>query len=137
MKNFFQKYTAILMIAIFSLSVMLQGSENMTSSVEYNSTDEKIDSHIILVSDDIYKIYDEGEKFYKEGKYSKAIENYKKSCDLKYGIACLDVAAMYSNGTRVKKNRKKASEYYGKACDYGYAGGCKNWNILNGYAPEM
>lgn len=67
-----------------------------------------------------------------------AIESYKKSCNLKYdGIACINVAVMYGNGTGTKKSRDKASEYFGKACEYGYIGGCKNWNILNGYGPEV
>jgi TPR repeat protein len=88
----------------------------------------------------MYRFYELGEMYYEgrgvELSYAKAWEAYKKSCDLKYGIACAGVAAMYTKGRGVQKSSKRASEYYEKACDYGYAGGCKNWNIMNGYAPE-
>jgi len=44
---------------------------------------------------------------------------------------------MYVGGDNVPKDTKKASDYYKIACNYGYAGECKNWNVLNGYGPEV
>jgi hypothetical protein len=72
---------------------------------------------------DLYTYYDLGMVYYEGNKtkqnYAKALKYLNKSCDLKYGMACLQLASMYGNGTGVTKSREKTSEYYEKACDYG------------------
>jgi len=133
---------ALIIAAIITLSLYL-----MSQSPLYDtsvSSSEEIDPSIVLAPKDAndalgyYNLatdYHEGKKLKRD--YGKAMKNYKISCDLKYGLACLSVAYMYVNGEGVEQSREKASEYFAKACDYGYAGGCKNWNSMNGYAPEV
>lgn len=39
---------------------------------------------------------------------------YKKSCDLKFGVSCLNLGNTYLHNDKIK-----AAEYFKKACDYG------------------
>jgi len=71
---------------------------------------------------------------YREGKGQKpdrikALRYYAKSCELGYGLGCMDAGAMTTD-------KMEASHYYEKGCDLGYMGACKNWNVLNGYGFE-
>jgi len=137
-----QNIFVLVVIVLLSVYLYTQRPQNKLSPEENKS--EEVDLRLVLAphdENDFEGYYNLGDD-YREGKkvkqdYVKAMENFKHSCDLKYGLACLDVATMYSNGTGVAQSRDKASEYFEKACDYGYAGGCKNWNIMNGYAPEV
>ena len=38
---------------------------------------------------------------------------------------------MYDNGEGVRQDKKRAKEYFGKACDGGLQIGCDNYKILN------
>jgi len=143
MKQWVLWFVTVLVIGVLSVYLLRYGSQN-TPLVSSEPESDMIDPRLVLATqtdDDIYRFYELGKMHYEgrgvEKNYTKAEEAYRKSCDLKYGVACADVAAMYANGIGVPESRKRALEYYEKACDYGYAGGCKNWNIINGYRPEV
>ena len=133
---------SLIIIAIITLSLYLMSQSPLYESTV--STSEEIDPSIVLAPKDAndslgyYALatdYYEGKKIKRD--YGKAMDNYKRSCELKYGLACLSVAYMYANDEGVLQSREKAFTYFARACDYGYAGGCKNWNIMNGYVPEV
>ena len=133
---------SLIIIAIITLSLYLMSQSPLHEASV--SSSEEIDPSIVLAPEDAndflgyYDLatdYHEGKKLKRD--YGKAMENYKRSCDLKYGLACLSVAYMYANSEGVEQSREKASEYFAKACGYGYTGGCKNWNSMNGYAPSV
>jgi TPR repeat protein len=48
-----------------------------------------------------------------------------------YAKGCVGLGLMYVNEQGVKQDYFKAKELFGKACDGGYAIGCKNYAILN------
>ncbi|GMB90437.1 hypothetical protein NHP190002_11300 [Helicobacter ailurogastricus] len=54
---------------------------------------------------------------FKAKNYTKAIEYFKKSCDLEDGPSCHQVGLMYWEGKGVPKNPTKTFEYYKKAVD--------------------
>jgi len=99
---------------------------------------DMIDSRIVLAPSDKndYEGYYRLAKDYYEGKkikqdYVKVLENFSISCALKYGLACLEVAYLHNGDLLGERDKEKASAYFEKACDYGYASGCKNWDTLN------
>jgi TPR repeat protein len=130
------------MVAIITLTLYLMSQSPLHEANV--SSSEVVDSSIVLAPEDENNslgYYDLAQAYY-EGKrlkrdYVKAMVHYKKSCDLKYGLACLSVAYMYANSEGVLQSKERASVYFAKACDYGYAGGCKNWNAMKGYASEV
>ena len=73
---------------------------------------------------------------YKFGKgvrqdYFKAVQYYKKACDLGSASGCNNLGYNYDKGLGVKQNESTAKQYYGKACDLGHQMGCDNYRILN------
>ena len=62
--------------------------------------------------------------------YEKALQYYKKACDLGNGNGCGMVGAFYHDGVVVKQNLSKAKELFGKACDLGEQIGCDNYKKL-------
>jgi TPR repeat protein len=136
-----KSFKMFLIIIVIITLVFYLASQSLLHDASVSSNGE-IDTSIVLAPKDTndslgyYALameYHEGKKI--ERDYGKAMENYKRSCELKYGLACLSIAYMYANSEGVEQSREKASEYFAKACDYGYVGGCKNWNSMNGYAP--
>ena len=99
---------------------------------------ESIDPRIELVGESDYdkamryyvfaEAYHEGRG--QEKDESKALAYYAKSCELGYGLGCMDAGAM-------TRDKMEASQYYEKGCDLGYLGACKNWNVLNGYDSSI
>ena len=63
--------------------------------------------------------------------YNKAIQLFKKGCDLKVSNACYNLAILHYNGQGVKTNLTTAKELFGKACDYGDQSGCNEYATLN------
>lgn len=61
----------------------------------------------------------------------KAVEFYKKACDLKDGNGCSNLGIMYLSGRGVKENLTTASELFGKGCDLKSELGCKGYRDLN------
>ena len=63
--------------------------------------------------------------------YFKAMQFYKKACDLGNASGCNNLGSLYAKGRGVKQNESIAKQYYGKACDFGDQMGCDNYRILN------
>lgn len=129
-------------MVLLSTYLYTQRPQNKLSPEENKS--EKIDPRLVLAphdENDFEGYYSLGNDYYAGKKikqdYVKALENFTISCELKYGLACLEVAYLYNGDLLGEQDKGKASEYFEKACNYGYAGGCKNWNIVNGYEPEI
>ena len=58
-----------------------------------------------------------------------AIEYYKKSCDLRYGIGCVNLGVLYAK----VENYKDANTYFLRACELRNAEGCLNLGISYSY----
>lgn len=63
--------------------------------------------------------------------YLKARELHKKSCDMKFGGGCYNLAILYHNGLGVRQNLSTAKQYFGKACDLGFQKACDLYRELN------
>lgn len=74
--------------------------------------------------------------YQKEKIYRKARKLYKKSCDMKNGVACANLAFYYKDGVGVKQNQSIAKQYYGKACDLGEQLACDNYKLLQNQGTE-
>jgi hypothetical protein len=62
-------------------------------------------------------------------KSKKAINYYKRSCNMKYAKACYLLASAYINGRfygefKLEKNEEEALKYYKKACEFGDKSSC-------------
>lgn len=62
--------------------------------------------------------------YFHEGKYQKAMEIYKTSCDEKNTKACYNLGYMYEKGYGVSKDNTQAFSSYKKACELGDIKGC-------------
>ena len=62
--------------------------------------------------------------------YKKAIELFKKACDLGDATGCYNLGVFYAKGQGVKQDYKKAAELFKKACDSGNVIGCHNYIII-------
>jgi len=62
-----------------------------------------------------------------EKNYYKASILFEKSCTRKDAIACLLLGYLYEHGNGVSSinTKRRAKEYYNRACDYGELQGCK------------
>ncbi|WP_236616565.1 sel1 repeat family protein [Helicobacter pylori] len=60
----------------------------------------------------------------------KATQFYSKACDLKDGMGCKNLGALYYNGDGVKQNSKKAVALFKKACKLGYKKACEMLKLL-------
>jgi TPR repeat protein len=58
--------------------------------------------------------------------YFKAVEFYRKSCDLNDGFSCVLLGFSYAEGEGVKQDDFKAVAFYQKACDLNDGIGCVN-----------
>lgn len=56
--------------------------------------------------------------------YSKAMQYYKKSCDLGSGDGCYSMAMLYYWGSGVQKDLKRAIKLWTKSCELENASGC-------------
>ena len=73
----------------------------------------------------------DGYSAYEKGDYKVALtifEDLAKKGDAK---AQYNLGIMYDNGEGVRQDKKRAKEYFGKACDGGLQIGCDNYKILN------
>ncbi|MGL2548724.1 sel1 repeat family protein [Helicobacter pylori] len=50
---------------------------------------------------------------------------YSKACDLKDGGGCGALGGLYYNGDGVKRDSKKADQYFSKACKLGDQEACE------------
>ncbi|EJB30905.1 cysteine-rich protein H [Helicobacter pylori NQ4200] len=55
----------------------------------------------------------------------KAAYLYSKACDLKDGGGCGNLGVLYYNGDGVKRDSKKADQYFSKACKLGNQKACE------------
>ena len=69
--------------------------------------------------------------YYNVKDYKKAIEWYEKSANQGNTKAQFNLGIMYANGQGVIQDKKRAKEYFRKACDGGDQKGCDNYKILN------
>lgn len=68
-------------------------------------------------------------KYYHNGlgvrqSYEKALQYWKKACDLGNGGGCFLTGGAYYNGKGVKKDLKTAIKFFAKSCELEYGGGC-------------
>lgn len=63
--------------------------------------------------------------------YAKAVEYYKKGCDLGYALPCERLGDLYMVGKGVPRNRSSAKRLFGKACDLGEQEACNKYRELN------
>ncbi len=49
--------------------------------------------------------------------YIQAKKYFEKACDLKEGLGCFNLGALYYNGKGVEKDLIKATYFYSKACE--------------------
>lgn len=66
--------------------------------------------------------------------FSNAIKYYTKSCDLKDGGGCYNLAILYEYAQGTKQDISLAKKYAKLACDYGYKAGCENLKLLEKYS---
>ncbi len=69
---------------------------------------------------------EEGVIYKIEGNFDKAFNILKKTCELNSARGCNELGDMYFIGYGVKKDEKKAKEFYRKACKLRYSYGCIN-----------
>lgn len=64
-----------------------------------------------------------------------AISYYKKACDLRYGVGCVNLGVIYAK----VENYKDANSYFARACEMRNAEGCLNLGIsyLYGYGVSV
>ncbi len=55
----------------------------------------------------------------------KATQLYTKACDLKEGMGCGNLGVLYYDGDGVKRDSKKADQYFSKACKLGNQEACE------------
>ncbi|HJF82550.1 tetratricopeptide repeat protein [Helicobacter pullorum] len=55
---------------------------------------------------------------------TKAMELYRRACDLGNTEGCTELGDNYARGHGVRQDYKKAMEFFGKACDLGEQKGC-------------
>ena len=92
--------------------------------------DTVLDKSGIESSFDPKKDYEQGEAFYNNKEYDKAVELYKKACDGGKMSGCYNLGVMYTNGNGVEKDLGKAAQLYKKACNGGEMLGCRNLGIM-------
>ena len=64
--------------------------------------------------------------------FKRSVELYEKACMMDSLQACLTAALIYKNGSEeIKKDLKKAAEFYGIACDFGYDESCMEFRRLS------
>ncbi|EAI3897420.1 sel1 repeat family protein, partial [Campylobacter lari] len=58
-----------------------------------------------------------GFEAYDRGDYPTALKYFQQACDLKNGLGCYSIGAMYANEEGIKRDNFKAVKFYKKACD--------------------
>jgi TPR repeat protein len=66
-----------------------------------------------------------------KGDYQTAKVILEELANKNNAIAQFNLGIMYANGQGVIQDKKRAKEYFGKACDGGDQKGCDNYKILN------
>lgn len=70
------------------------------------------------------ELVDLGMLSYDKQDFSKAKEYFEKACDLKEGLGCFNLGALYYSGKGVEKDLIKAAYFYSKACELKEGMGC-------------
>lgn len=73
-------------------------------------------------------IYYKGEGV--EENKSKAIEFFKKACELNNTKSCTNLGIIYDNGKEIEKDKTKAVKFYKKACDLNGSVACSNLGYM-------
>jgi len=73
---------------------------------------------------------DIGAIFGRRGKFDKALDFYKQTCDLNSSMGCSNLGFMYLNGQAVTKDFMIAGRYMKKSCDLSNGYGCLNLGIM-------
>ncbi|WQZ86441.1 sel1 repeat family protein [Helicobacter pylori] len=76
------------------------------------------------------ELFDLGMLSYDKQDFSKARKYFEKACELKEGLGCFNLGALYYNGKGVEKDLTKAAYFYSKACDLKEGMGCGNLGVL-------
>ncbi|CZE46155.1 tetratricopeptide repeat protein [Campylobacter geochelonis] len=63
------------------------------------------------------------------GEYDEAFKTFSKACDNNSSYSCLNLAVLYDNGNGVKKDIKKATSLFAKACKLGDRSACQMLNV--------
>ncbi len=71
------------------------------------------------------ELFDLGVKSSEAKDYIQAKKYFEKACDLKYGGRCGNLGVLYYNGDGVKRDSKKADQYFSKACKLGNQKACE------------
>lgn len=91
---------------------------------------------LMLVSVAVYaspeadNLAQQGGHAYWNKKYDVAFKNFKKACELGSNEGCAYMGMAYEDGVGVKKEAKKAAEYYQKACKLGSKQSCENYKKM-------
>jgi TPR repeat protein len=57
--------------------------------------------------------------------------NFKKACGMGNAYSCAHLGLLYENAQGVKRDFKKAKEYFAKACDLKEQIGCNNYKRVS------
>ena len=74
---------------------------------------------------------DEGVEAFEKGDYKTALIIFEDLASKNNDKAQFNLGIMYANGQGVIQDKKRAKEYFRKACDGGDQKGCDNYKILN------
>ena len=69
-------------------------------------------------------VFEDADKLYEDGDYSKAIKMWQRSCDDRDTRSCYRLGGLYKFGINTTQSYQKASEVYKKTCDGGDMTGC-------------
>ncbi|KNE11573.1 tetratricopeptide repeat protein [Helicobacter pylori] len=70
------------------------------------------------------ELFNLGMLSYDKQDFSKARKYFEKACELKDGMGCKNLGALYYNGEGVEKDLIKAAYFYSKACELKEGDGC-------------
>ena len=79
---------------------------------------------VILVNILNANYVEDASKAYSSGNKTKAVELYKKACDIGLSKGCYNLAFHYDTGNGVQQDKRKAVEFFEKTCNLGYSKGC-------------
>ena len=97
-------------ICFFGIPFIMQTNEFEKDFEEYTKTCSKKNTDVCYNAALVYE---------ERGDFKQALHYHTKACNYKEPIACAALGRYYSEGTGVAKKKKKASEYYKRACKFG------------------
>jgi len=96
-----------------SLPILLSSTPSDNSSKP--TTDEKVRG------DEVDFYIKEANRFKKEGDIEKAMDSYRKACNLESGVGCMGLGVLYQK----QNDNKNTIKYLNESCQYGYKKSCK------------